>query len=331
MSAAEPEPRWVDLAAESSPTRRGPLSKDEAREQLARELKAPTERAQARVQRKDRDERMAEAGIGRYTPTWEGKGRNKSVVLAPLPQAGDHAGLCGWLTATFNLDPEHAITGGMRTGARSEDGIVILERRGDAPRLYFNPAAKLATAAKLLGALGPQLIDTDDEPHNLKNDHCLRIVRAVTRLCSLQGVTDLDAQARGVVHDYLMRAQDVGEGYTAHGTPRERWELVAAIRGVAEPGRSRRDDTWRYVVDDEGGETLIPVGSLHDSARRTLGRPLHHGELDGLMGLIGWERVSVDGRYLAGREGRRGGNHLPGDFYRGRPSGDDDDDDPVTR
>ena len=64
---------------------------------------------------------------GEYAVTFDEKKR----LVMPAPPAHDDAdGLCRWLTAVFNLDEAHPITGGERHGLRGPDGHAVLHRRG---------------------------------------------------------------------------------------------------------------------------------------------------------------------------------------------------------
>ena len=66
------------------------------------------------------------AGLGPYEVTLDEKNR---LVLPDMPATDDVAGLCGWLTAVFNLDRRHPITGGVRQGLHGPEGHAVLHRR----------------------------------------------------------------------------------------------------------------------------------------------------------------------------------------------------------
>jgi hypothetical protein len=81
------------------------------------------------------------------------------------------------------------------------------------------------------------------------------------------------------------------------------------LRRALDSATGRPVGPRRYLIDSESGELVIAVSDLADAARRHVGTSLRHGWLDARMDSLGWERVTLQGHALPGRDGRRQGPH----------------------
>jgi hypothetical protein len=240
-----------------------------------------------------------------------------------LPERpSSRAGQLAWLTTVFAYDPRHPVTGGRHLGARGGSGIVELDRQG-APTIEFDPASVIGNGQKLREALtwGPRL-PTDLLPYGWNNGQAAEIAFVVSAVCRATGHRTLADEAEAIVLT-LMHTAEVKEGLTTHGGSGERYE---AIRGLA-PRLDEHERPLRLccLIDSQTGEFVVRVGDAADIARKRVGS-LRRGWLDGAMTALGWQRVTVQGYGLIGREGRRQGPHAGCDVYRGhlRPTEDDD-------
>ena len=252
---------------------------------------------------------------GEYAVSFDDKGRLK---LPPKPELGDVDGLCKWLTAVFNLNPEHPITGGERQGLHGPEGHVELRRAG-APPLRFEPVTRIANPTRLREVLEGSTLHTDGEPPGFKAEHTYAIAHVVRMLCGHAEGLSAEAETRGIVEAFLADATPV-EGHTTYGATGQRYEAAAALRIGGRFG-----EPARYLIDSDTAEFVIRAGDLSRSARATLGASVPHGWLDARMRGIGWSRAELRGFGLPGREGRRQGPHARVIVYRGHlPGGSPD-------
>jgi hypothetical protein len=236
------------------------------------------------------------------------------LILPAAPEPEDVAGQCAWLTAVFDLDRAHPITGGARQGLRGAAGHVEL-RRLNAPPLRFEPASRLNAAVKLVEDLSWQALPSDGPTRAFTNEHCRQIVYVVRTLCGAsQAMTD-EQETGAILGAYLTYADEV-DGLTTYGTVPQRYEAAMALRREVDEFTGRPRGTPRYLVDTNIGELVVPVGELQAVARQYLGVPMPNGWLDARMEAIGWVRVQLDGRELGGREGRHSA-HARINAYRG--------------
>ena len=256
--------------------------------------------------------------------TYDAKGK---LTLPESPNANDPAGQCSWLTASFALDPEHPIIGGMHEGLRGAAGHVALTRL-DAPPLRFEPASRINTPMRLIEDLTWQAIPTDDATPALKGDHCRVIAHVIRQLCGASKKMTDEQETMGIVGAYLGAASPI-EGFTTYGTGPQRFEAVTALRRDLDESTGRPAGPARYLIDANTGEIAIRVGELTDVARRYIGNGLNRGWLDARLENAGWQRVRLDGHAQQGRDGRTGA-HARCDVYRGHLPHEPDDDQAVT-
>lgn len=236
------------------------------------------------------------------------------VVFPAMPAAGDPAAQAAWLTTVFGLNREHPIVNATREGLRGANGHVVFERRG-APDIRFEPASRLNAPARLVETLDWEKQPDDLESHGYKTEHARQIVHVTRMLCGAsQALSDREDTA-SIVHTFLAGA-DLIEERTTHGTTAQRYEAAKALqRDSGGPG-GRPHDAPNYLLDANTGEIVISVSDLSASARQQRGSSLQHGWLDARMQNLGWARITLDGRELSGRAGRRG-PHLILNAYRG--------------
>jgi hypothetical protein len=219
--------------------------------------------------------------------------QGKKLLLPEPPAHDDPAGCCAWLTVVFNLTPRHPITRGERKGAAGPDGHVALHR-ADAPTIWFEPASKINTPAKLIDALSWYALPTDGMIHALKADHCREITYVVRMLCGRSALLAAEDEAAGIVGTFLAEAEPV-DGHTTYGTSAQRYEAAVALRREIDSMIGRPTGPRRYLIDVNTGELVIAVGDLQDAARRHVGSSMAHGWLDARMEASGFTRVELQG------------------------------------
>lgn len=237
----------------------------------------------------------------RHSVMFDAKGK---LLLPELPNHDDAAGLCSWLTAVFDLDTHHPVTGGIRQGLRGPDGHVVLSRADAAP-IRFEPAARINNPTRLIETLSWQTLPTDGAIHALKADHCREISYAVRMLCGIHETMTDAQEAEGIVAD-LMSAADLVEGHTTYGTPGQRYEAAVALRRAIDDVTGRKMGSARYLLDLNTGELVMAVSDLQETARRHVGSSLPRGWLDARMETLGWARITLQGYGQPGRAGRQG-------------------------
>jgi hypothetical protein len=262
----------------------------------------------------------SENGAGPRAPSVDAKGK---LELPPVPELEDVAGLCAWLTAVFTVNPGHPIVGGKRLGVFGPEGLAELYR-GDARPVRFEPFKLIASPMRLIESLMSQRLPSDGEVLPLKGDHCRRIALAINRLCGASQTITAEQESAGVVGTFTMAAVAV-EGHTTYGTSGQRYEAVKALSRELDGYSGRATGPTRYLIDANTGELVIGVSDLQDAARRHMGGTVAHGWLDGRIDALGWQRITLQGYALPGREGRRG-PHLRISVYRGLLPSDDGDD-----
>jgi hypothetical protein len=233
-----------------------------------------------------------------YELEWRVSEKGKcEIVLPPLPDPGEVAGLRAWLTAVFGLNPAQPIIRGWRTGTLA-DGGAVLERRG-APELWFTPFSRLCAPNKLLESLNACMAPEDGVAPPLKGEHCPLIAAAVRRLCETGAVQTMRELAQDAIRLAIQDAEAV-HGLTTYGlTSAQRFEVATAL--------SRKPTGWpRYLVDSNTGEFVVRASDVTHAVRALKGTGLRHGEVVDLMGAVGWAKIDIDGHQLPGREGRRG-------------------------
>jgi hypothetical protein len=218
-------------------------------------------------------------------------------TVPPAPKLEDAAGQCAWLTAVFDLDRQHPITGGRRDGLPGPDGHVVLTRAGvDAIR--FEPATRINQPMRLIETLSWQTQPSDGPVRAFRSVHCQPIAYVVRMLCGCADRLSGTQEAEGIVGTFLLGAEAI-EGCTTYGTSGQRYEAAIALR-------RDRFQRPRFLLDRNTGECVIAVMDLAEAARRQLGSSIPRGWLEARMDAIGWTRVTIDGRALPGRHGRKG-------------------------
>lgn len=243
-----------------------------------------------------------------------GRTRAPKLVLPATPQPDDIAGLCGWLTVTFNLDRRHPIIGGAHEGIRGPEGHVALHR-ADAPALRFEPATRINTPLKLIESLNWRMLTTDGAIPAFKTDHCRQIGHVVRMLCGRTTTLSEADEAAGIVGT-LMQSGEPVEGLTLYGTTAQRHEAGTALQRPLDEHTGRPTGAPRYLVDANTGELVIRVSDLAEAASRHTGSSLPRGWLDARMENLGWVRSCIDAHALPGRSGRTG-PHTRMEVYRG--------------
>jgi hypothetical protein len=260
----------------------------------------------------------------RWSVMFDAKG---ALLLPEVADRDDLAGHCAWLTATFNLDGQHPITGGCRQGLAGPEGHVVLSR-AEAPEIRFEPATRINTPAKLVEALSWQMTARDGAIHALKAEHCRQIAHVVRMLCAASGMTTAKQEAEGIIGTFLHSATAV-EDHTTYGTPAQRYEAAVALRRDCDDVTGRPVGPPRYLIDANTGELVIGAADLQDAARRHTGSSLARGWLDARIEAAGWGRVTLQGYGLPGRSGRTG-PHARITAYRGILTIDQTDQNPVN-
>ena len=252
----------------------------------------------------------------KYAVVWDESGKTPKLKLPRLPDLGDITGLCGWLTAVFALDPLHPVTGSRHRGNRGPTGSVEIHR-ADAEAIVFDPASHLNSGAKITDTLTWHALPFDSEPHAFTNEHARHILRVVRVLCGSSEGLSIEQQVAGIIGTFQSGAVAV-TGQSTYGETVRRYEAVAALQRQLDGVTGRPVGPPRYLVDDDTGELVIRVSDLAAAARAHTGSSLRHGWLDAQMEVIGWQRVTLEGFALPGRDGREG-PHARCDAYRGHP------------
>jgi len=236
------------------------------------------------------------------------------MVLPDVPAHDDPTGLAAWLTGVLQLDPAHPVVRAVHEGLRGPEGHVEIRRARAAP-IRFEPAAAMNSARRFLPVLAWQLLPTDGEPPGFRDEHCRRIAHVVRLLCGVStGVREADETA-GIVGVFLAAATAL-EGHTTYGTGAQRYEAATALQRAVDDQTGRPLGPARYLIDLNTGELVIRAGDLQAAARAFVGSSLPRGWLDARLANLGWQRLTLDGHALAGREGR-GGPHARTVIYRG--------------
>jgi hypothetical protein len=240
--------------------------------------------------------------------TFDKKG---NLVLPKVPQLGDIAGLCAWLTVVLSLNRVHPIVRMERLGLSGPRSHVVVARAGLKEPIIFEPATVINTARKLTDALEWQLRDFDGRILPLKDAHCRTIAHVVRMGCGAFKTMTANQETVALIAAYLHQAEMV-EGFTTYGTQEERHAAVTALRrdrdkaGILGP--------YRYLIDSATGEVVITVDDLREVARRFIGGSLQHGWLDARTAGIEWCRRPLQG-YRTDNGVRS--SHVRIDVYRG--------------
>lgn len=250
-----------------------------------------------------------------YKVTRDAKG---NLVLPDIPAQDNVSGLCAWLTAVFNLDLRHGITGGAREGLRGPEGHVVLTRAG-ASSIRFEPVARISTPGKLIETLSWSLDPSDGAVHAFTGAHCRQIEHVVKMLCGAFDSLTAHQEAEGVISTLMMEAVAV-EGHTTYGNSGQRYESVIALRRELDSVTGRPTGPRRYLIDANTGEYVVAAHDAQEAARRHVGSSLPRGWLDARMDALGWSRVELQGY---GSAGRRRGPHARILAYRGHLSRED--------
>ncbi len=248
----------------------------------------------------------------------------KKLILPDVPAHDDLMGQLSWLTSVLNLDREHPITKVVRYGKRGPDGVIEMTRAGAGP-LNFEPLVSMNTARRLNAARGWDGIPTDPEPHGIKDEHCMRIVKVTSMACeNCLSPTEVQ-EAEALVGMFVMCAKEI-DGFTTYGTVVERYEALAALSREANATNEYEKIQPCYLIDSNTGELVIRVSDMREAARTYSGDQLTRGWLDSHMARIGFKRARVQGYAEPGTAGRKGSGHKRVDFYRGvMPVSDDED------
>lgn len=244
--------------------------------------------------------------------------------LPEVPRVDDRAAQATWLTAALRLGPQHPITSGQHLGELGGGGIVRLKRY-DAPDLRFDPASLIGKQDALHEALVWQRAEFDEKPIAWQKKDAQTIAWVVSCLCRRSSEAATRHSADVVVTTLIATGQRV-DGCTTYGTSAQRYEAGASI--VPEIDQYGRIVRRRYLVDEETGEYAVRVSDAAHVARQLHGA-LRRGWLDGVFEEYGWQRITLEGHALPGRDGRRGPHHRS-DVYRGRLPEAIDDEGSVT-
>jgi hypothetical protein len=255
----------------------------------------------------------------RYTLQTDTKGNLK---LPPPPALDDVAGLYAWATCAFALDPAHPITGGRREGLRGPEGHVVLYRAGAEP-IRFEPVTRLNAPMRMIEALSWERLPSDRALPPYKGVHCQQIVHVVVMLCGAHETLTDSQETAGIVGTFMQGAVLADVKVTTYGGSGQRYEAATALRRPVDEASGRPLGAPRYAYDCNTGEMLIAVSDLTDAARRHIGSSIPHGWLDGRIATLGWQRITLAGYALPGRDGRKG-PHARINAYRGLLPGDDD-------
>lgn len=229
----------------------------------------------------------------------DGDGDRRPGQVVPGPD--DLAGLCGWLTATFELDPRHPIIRPTRYGLVGPEAQVALTRAG-APEIRFDPITRVNTPAKLIETLNSYMLPTDGAVPAFKSVDCRNISHVVRMLCGATEAIGAADEAEGIVGTFLASAVAL-DACTIYGTAAQRYEAACSLRREIDPTTGRPCGP-RYLIDTETSELVIAVAELADAARRHNGGSVPRGWLTGRMQTLGWRRVTIDGHAETGRQGR---------------------------
>jgi hypothetical protein len=236
------------------------------------------------------------------------------LVLPEIPHHEDIVGLCGWLTVVLRLDRRHPATGAVHQGLRGADGHVELRRAGVAP-IRFEPAGAILSARKLHPILAWQLEPTDGEPYGFRDEDCRKIAHVLRLLCGAAAEATEAQETTGIVGTFLAAAEPV-EGLTSYGTGAERYEALTAMQRPLDDVSGRALGPPRYLIDANTGELVIRASDLQAAARLHVGASLERGWLDARLDALAFERLTLDGRAVAGRAGRHS-PHARAIIYRG--------------
>jgi hypothetical protein len=228
---------------------------------------------------------------GEYALGFDEKGKLK---LPKKPELCDVDGLCKWLTAVFNLNPEHPITGGERQGLHGPEGHVELSRAG-APPLRFEPVTRVANPTRLREVLEGSALHTDGEPPGFKAEHTYAIAHVVRMLCGHAEGLSAEAETRGIVDAFLTDSTPV-EGHTTYGTAGQRYEAAVALQHLPGP----LADGYRRIGDHVTTLFLLRSYARERTAReRTAFLACRRVELRG--------HVVTSLQWVSGENGRRHG------------------------
>ena len=236
-----------------------------------------------------------------------------NLALPEIPERGDVAGLCAWLTSVFALDRRHPITVGERQGKAGPEAQVAL-KRASAAEIRFDPITRLNTPAKLIETLNAYMLDTDEAVPAFKGIHCRQVAYVVRMLCGATTTLSAADEAAGIVGTFLSDALRV-EGHATYGTSAQRYEAAVALRREIDTITGRQLGLTRYLADYDTGEFVIRVGDLHDAARRHTGSSIPNGWLDARMENLKWRRIVLQG--YGAQDGPGRGPHARCDAYRG--------------
>jgi hypothetical protein len=253
--------------------------------------------------RRDRQERDP------FEVLWD----KKKPLLPELPADHDLAGLCGWLTSVLHLNRRHPVTRAFHEGVSGPAGHVALARL-NAPTIRFEPASKMTSAQRLAETLIFYLQPGDSEPYPWTGVQTIKIARVIWLLCGAWKSSTVRDETEAIVSAFISAALEI-RGYT-HGTPPQRYEAAVALR--PEINGHGQIVQYRYLLDLDSDEVAIRVGDLTAITRKVIGGSIAYGWLDARMDNLGWRRVRLEGRSIAGREGRREGAHARADIYRGK-------------
>lgn len=232
--------------------------------------------------------------------------RTPKLVLPDVPAHDDMPGLLAWLSAVFQLDPQHPATGAVLQGLRGPDAHVELRRANTRP-IRFEPISLVYQSNRFRPALRTHLLPTDGKPYGFKGEHCDTIAHVLLLACGACTAPAAEQEAAAIVGTFIGYAEAVN-GYTTYGTTAQRYEAASELVSI--------DRLPRYLIDANTGEHVIRVSDLQEAGRKHMGSALAHGWLDGRMEALGWARVPLDGHQTAGRTGRTG-PHQRCLIYRG--------------
>lgn len=238
------------------------------------------------------------------------------LQLPPTPELQDAAGMCAWLTVAFALDPQHPIVSARRHGHSGPESHVELRRAGGAPAISFEPATRINAPMKLIETLAWSVLHTDGAIPPFKGEHCQQVAHVIRMLCGVAETLSAEEQAAGIVSMFLSGAVEVEHAMRTHGTGGQKYEAAMSLRREIDPMSSRPIGPARFGRDADTGETVIAVADLAEAARRYTGSSLAQGWLAARLAVLGWERITLEGRALPGRAGMKG-PHARVYAYRG--------------
>ena len=238
------------------------------------------------------------------------------LQLPPTPELQDAAGMCAWLTVAFALDPQHPIVSARRHGHAGPESHVELRRAGGAPAISFEPASRINGPMKLIETLAWSVLHTDGAIPAFKGEHCQQIAHVIRMLCGVAETLSAEEQAAGIVSMFVSGAVEVEHAMTTHGTGGQKYEAAMSLRREIDPLSGRPIGPVRFARDADTGELVIAVSDLQEAARRYTGSSLPQGWLAARLAVLGWERITLEGRALPGRAGMKG-PHARVYAYRG--------------